>query len=222
MRKILRSLTIIIFFSMLVSCSNMTFGDFTKSLFGEKLTNLTPEEKRQKKLESYQLEAKIKTNKGDINVYLYPEAAPETVANFVYLVKKDFYDNLNFHRVVNNLLIQSGDNLGDSTGGTGYTIKDEYVYWLTFDNPGILAMANTGLENSGSSQFFITLNSYPNFNNNYTVFGTLININDLNVAKTIRMGDKILDIEISGKNVDDFLNNFKDEVKNWDEVLKSK
>ncbi len=222
MRKILRALTITLFFSMLVSCSSFTFGDFTKSLFGEKLTNLTPEEKRQKKLASYNLEAKIKTNKGDINVYLYPEAAPETVANFVYLVKNDFYDNLPFHRVVNNLLIQSGDNIGDSTGGTGYTIKDEYVHWLTFDNPGILAMANTGLENSGSSQFFITLNAYPNFNNNYTVFGTLININDLNVAKTIRMGDTILDIEISGKNVNDFLNNFKEEVEKWDEVLKSK
>lgn len=220
MRKLFYTGLISVFFMTIISCSNYTFGDFTQSLFGEKLTNLTTEEKFAKKMAGYKLEAKIKTTKGDINIYLYPEAAPETVANFVYLVKKDFYDNMKFHRIVNNLLIQAGDNKGDSTGNAGYTIKDEYVNWLNFDNPGILAMANTGQANSSSSQFFITLNPYPEFHQNYTVFGSLVSRNDLNVAKTIRMNDTITDIEISGTNVNDFLNNFREQTDNWDKLFK--
>lgn len=219
MRKIFYTGLMSLLFMITVSCSNYTFGDFTKSLFGEKLTNLTAEEKFAKKLAGYKLEAKIKTTKGDINIYLYPEAAPETVANFVYLVKKDFYDNMAFHRIVNNLLIQTGDNKGDSTGNTGYTVKDEYVSWLNFDNPGILAMANTGQPNSSSSQFFITLNPYPEFYQSYTVFGSLISRNDLNVAKTIRMGDSIIDIEITGHNVNEFLDNFKEQTETWDKLF---
>jgi len=83
-------------------------------------------------MKKFTLEAVIKTTKGDISVYLYPEAAPKSVANFVFLAKNNFYNGLTFHRVIPNVLVQGGDPLGNGTGGTGYVIDDEISYSSAF------------------------------------------------------------------------------------------
>ena len=132
------------------------------------------------------LEVAIQTSLGDIECELFPELAPNTVANFVGLarglrpyldtttkewVKKPFYDGLTFHRVLPGFLIQGGDPLGLGTGGPGYTIKDELASKLIFDKPGRLAMAHTPYPDSGGSQFFITEGVAPDLNGEYAIFG---------------------------------------------------
>lgn len=213
MKKLL--LSIIIIFST-ISCKSIDFKDIAQNSFVNDFISVSNEKKFENHMKSYKLMAKIKTNKGDINIYLYPEAAPETVANFVFLTKKNFYDNMIFHRVLPNQLIQTGDIKGDSTGTAGYLIKDEFSTWLNFDSSGMLAMANAKEPNTASSQFFITLTNTPQFNNSYTVFGSLVNKQDLSIARSIRVGDVIKDIEISGNNVNTFLDNFKDKVSVWE------
>lgn len=212
---------IIVFVSllMLISCSSLNrITGNVANIFT--VSDNKEEQKFKEKLRSYSLEAKIITSKGDINIYLYPESAPETVANFVYLSKKNFYDDMPFHRVVANTLIQSGDSKGDSTGTAGYYIKDEFDSWVLFDTAGVIAVANTKESNTASSQFFITLTPNIKYNGKYTAFGNVISKQDLNIAKTIKAGDIIYDIEIIGYNVNDFLNNFKDQVKTWDSLYK--
>lgn len=203
-----------------VSCSSSSLGDFTQSFFGEKLFGLTEEEKFLKKLASYDLEATIKTNKGDINVFLYPDAAPETVANFVFLSKNNFYDGLSFFRVVPNLVIQTGDPTNTGLNGSGYIIDDEFNSYLNYNNEGMVGMANAG-QYTTSSQFFITLVASPEFNGRYTVFGSIKNKDDLSVAKSIEQGDNIETVTINGKKVNEFLSLFSEQTSKWEEVLKS-
>lgn len=204
----------ILFMFFLFSCSG---ANFIESFTGEKFFNLTEEEKFKNNLKSYKLEAKIVTTKGDINLYLYPEAAPKLVANFVFLSKIGYYDNLNFHRVNVNDVIQSGDRKGDGTGTPGYLLDDEFSF-LRFDRSGVLAMANYG-PNTNGSQFFITLQTNSQYNDNYSIIGNL-KIEDLSTARLIRQNDKIKKIEITGINVDNFLDNFKEDVEKWSEILK--
>ena len=102
---------------------------------------------------------------------LYPEVAPNTVNNFISLVKKGFYDGLIFHRVISGFMIQGGCPDGNGMGGPGYTIEDEFLDDLRFDGEGILAMANTGMPHTGGSQFFITLDKTPWLNGHHTIFG---------------------------------------------------
>lgn len=213
----MKKLLIIISLLSIASCSGATFGDFTQSFFGEKLTNLTEEEKFEKKMRSYNLEASIKTNKGVINIFLYPDAAPENVAHFVYLVKNNFYDGMKFHRVVASSLIQFGDNIGDGSGTDNSNfVNDEYASWLNFKSSGMLALAKiAGTDNTNSSQLFLTLAPISSFDNKYTIIGEIKTKEDLSVARLIRVDDTIYDITISGINVDDFLNNFKDQVSLW-------
>ena len=128
------------------------------------------------------LQATLKTNKGDIVINLFPDHAPETVDNFVGLAEgtKDydsgdgrtgrFYDGLGFHRVIPGFMIQGGDPLGTGTGGPGYTFKDEPHPELAFDKPYLLAMANAG-PNTNGSQFFITVGPTPWLNFKHTIFG---------------------------------------------------
>ena len=183
-------------------------------------TKLTKEERKFKRaMKSFEMEAIIRTNKGDIAVYLYPEAAPVNVANFVFLAKNNFYNGLTFHRVIPNVLVQGGDPLGDGTGGTGYMLDDEISDWLNFENAGVLAMANSG-PNTNSSQFFLTVTSLSQLNNKYTIIGETVSRDDLSVVRVIRQNDTIIDIEIKGKNVDEFLSNFASETAQWDSVLK--
>ena len=214
MKKLYKVLITILFSFTLISCSSVV-----ESFVGEKLFGLTKEEEFSNKMKSYKLQANIKTTKGDIKVYLYPEAAPKLVANFVFLAKSGYYNDLNFHRVSVNNIIQSGDRSvnHDGTGNPGYTISDEFSY-LKFDRSGILAMANTGKDTNGS-QFFVTLQRVDAYNDNYSIIGNLIDSNDLTVARLIRQDDKILDVEITGYNVNTFLNNFSKEIEEWTKGL---
>lgn len=184
-------------------------------------TKLTKEERKFKRaMKSFEMEAIIRTNKGDIAVYLYPEAAPVNVANFVFLAKNNFYNGLTFHRVIPNVLVQGGDPLGDGTGGTGYMLGDEISDWLNFENSGILALANSG-ENTNSSQIFLTLIPLPNLNGKHTIIGETKSRHDLSVVRILRQDDKILNIEIKGKKVDNFLSYFPLEVSQWEKELEN-
>lgn len=176
-------------------------------------------DKFKKAMKDFSLETTIKTNKGVMSFYLYPEAAPVNVANFVYLVRRNFYNGLKFHRSLSGILIQGGDPLGNGFGSTGYTVKDEVVDWLNFEETGLLVMANSG-PNTNSSQFFITLAPLPQLNEKYTIIGEIITREDLSLARVLREGDTIIDIEIKGKNVDTFLDYFQGEVKLWNENIK--
>lgn len=174
--------------------------------------------KFEKTMKKFELEAEIQTNKGNINVYLYPEAAPKNVANFVFLAKNNFYNGLTFHRVVSGAIVQGGDPNGDGTGTAGYLINDEIVNWLTFENAGVLAMANSG-ENTNGSQFFLTLAPISSLNKRHTIIGEVKSKEDLGVLRTIRKDDKITNIIIKGKKVDDFLTYFPVEVSEWESKL---
>ena len=177
------------------------------------------DKKFEKIMKDFQLEAVIETTKGNISVYLYPEAAPKNVANFVFLAKNDFYNGLKFFRVVPNGLVQGGDPAENGTGTTGYLIPDEKKKWLTFDVEGILAMSNSGPD-TNSSQFFITMQAMKELNGKYTIIGGIKSREDLNVLRTLREDDKVLNIDIKGKKIDKFLDYFPDEVSEWESKLK--
>lgn len=111
---------------------------------------------------------------GIIRAELYPEIAPNTVRNFVSLVKKGFYDGVIFHRVIPGFMIQGGDPLGTGTGGPGYQFNDEIHPELNFNDPYLLAMANAGKRmgrGTNGSQFFITVAPTPWLLGNHTIFG---------------------------------------------------
>ena len=132
-----------------------------------------------------ELYATLKTNHGDIEVKLFPDHAPKTVANFTELAegKREWvdprsgqkssdrlYDGTIFHRVISGFMIQGGDPLGTGTGGPGYRFADEFHPELQFDRPYLLAMANAGPGTNGS-QFFITVSPTPHLNRRHTIFG---------------------------------------------------
>ncbi len=177
------------------------------------------DKKFEKTMQSFKLEAIIKTSKGDISFYLYPEAAPKNVANFVFLAKNDFYNGLSFHRVIPNAIIQGGDPVGNGTGTAGYYVNDEFVDWLNFNYAGMLALANAG-PNTNSSQFFITMGAISNLNGKHTIIGGTKSREDIGILKVLREGDKILGVEIRGKNVDKFLGYFSSETAEWESKLK--
>lgn len=123
--------------------------------------------------------ATITTPRGDIEIKLRPDLAPETVNSFVFLANDGFYDGVTWHRVLPNFMAQTGDPTGTGTGGPGYTVKDEFTNTVNFDRPGLVAMANTGAPNSGGSQFFITKAAYPSLDGKYTIFGEVTNGQDI-------------------------------------------
>lgn len=143
-----------------------------------------------------ELIAVIKTNKGDINIKLFPEKAPKTVANFINLANRKYYDNLKFHRVISDFMIQGGDPKGDGTGGPGYKFDDE-ISSIRHSKPGILSMANAG-RNTNGSQFFITHVATPWLDGKHTVFGEVVAQSDQDVVNKIVQGDKIESIRIKG------------------------
>jgi cyclophilin family peptidyl-prolyl cis-trans isomerase len=117
--------------------------------------------------------AVIETTLGKIAVELFPKEAPDTVANFVKLVEKGYYDGVVFHRVIPKFMIQTGDPTGTGRGGPGWTILDEFHPKLRHDRAGILSMANAGPD-TGGSQFFITHGPTPHLDNRHAVFGVVI------------------------------------------------
>ncbi len=143
------------------------------------------------------LQALIKTNKGEIRLSLTDKLTPMTVANFINLSERGYYDNLSFHRVIDNFMIQGGCPLGAGTGGPGYQFEDECTPELRHDKPGVLSMANAGPGTNGS-QFFITHVATPWLDGNHTVFGHVVSDADQDIVDAIEQGDKILSIEIIG------------------------
>ncbi len=130
--------------------------------------------------------ASIETNRGTIELELFADKAPKTVANFEKLAGDGFYDGLKFHRVIPNFMIQTGCPRGTGTGGPGYTFEDEFDAELTHDGPGVLSMANAG-PNSNGSQFFITHVACPHLDGKHTVFGKVLEGQD--IVDSIAQGD---------------------------------
>lgn len=117
--------------------------------------------------------ATIETSKGNIVLELYPEYAPQTVNNFVFLARNGFYDGLKFHRVIEGFMIQGGDPAGNGTGGPGYQFADEVEGNPLVHDRGVISMANSG-PNTNGSQFFITREPQPHLNGLHTVFGKVL------------------------------------------------
>ncbi len=115
----------------------------------------------------------LKTTLGDIRLEIFEDKAPKTAANFLTLVRKGFYTNTTFHRVIPGFMIQGGDPSGDGTGGPGYQIPDEFHPSLKHSGPGILSMANAG-PNTGGSQFFITLAATNWLDGKHAIFGRVV------------------------------------------------
>ena len=143
------------------------------------------------------LTATITTSRGPIRLHLHDDKTPLTVASFVNLARRGFYDGLSFHRVIPDFMIQGGCPHGSGTGGPGYRFEDEIVPGLKHDRPGILSMANAGPGTNGS-QFFITHVPTPWLDGKHTVFGEILGAEDQKVVDSIRGGDKIESIRIEG------------------------
>ncbi len=123
----------------------------------------------------------FKTSAGDMKFELYADKTPTTVNNLVFLAKEGFYDNTIFHRVIDNFMVQGGDPTGTGTGGPGYKFVDEFHPDLHHDKVGVLSMANAGPGTNGS-QFFITHGATPWLDNKHSVFGKLIEGEDILMA----------------------------------------
>ena len=137
--------------------------------------------------------AVISTTYGDIQLELFDDKTPKTCANFEKLANEGFYDGLSFHRVIPDFMIQGGCPLGTGTGGPGYQFEDEFHPGLEHDSPGILSMANAG-PNTNGSQFFITHVPCPWLDGKHTVFGKVIEGQE--IVDRVQQGDKIQKITI--------------------------
>ncbi len=138
--------------------------------------------------------ATIKTGRGDIVLELHADKAPNTVANIEKLATHGFYDGLTFHRVIANFMIQGGCPSGTGTGGPGYQFDDEFDDELRHDGPGVLSMANAG-PNTNGSQFFITHVPCPHLDGKHSVFGRVIEGQD--VVDSIAQGDVMETVTIA-------------------------
>lgn len=136
---------------------------------------------------------KIETDKGTINIDLFPEFAPVTVNNFIALAKDGFYDGVSFHRVINNFMVQGGDPTGTGMGGPGYNFQDEFSGNPLRHETGSLSMANAGPGTNGS-QFFITHAPQPHLDGKHTVFGIVTTGQD--VVDRITEGDAMLKVTV--------------------------
>lgn len=134
----------------------------------------------------------IITGRGTIKIQLLPSVAPMTVANWVELLKRNYYNNKSFHRVVPNFVIQNGCNRGDGFGALNYTIRSEFTQ-VYYDHAGFVGMASAGPDTE-SAQFFITSSATPHLDGRYTIFAKVIS--GMDVVNKIRKGDKILKINI--------------------------
>jgi peptidyl-prolyl cis-trans isomerase B (cyclophilin B) len=141
-------------------------------------------------------QATITTSKGILKVELYDEDAPITVANFVKLTNIGFYNNITFHRVIPNFMVQTGCPDGDGKGGPGYTIECELKGDLQVHDRGVLSMANRGYKNSGGSQFFICHNreGTKHLDRKHTCFGKVVE--GIEVLDTIAQGDALISVTI--------------------------
>lgn len=137
--------------------------------------------------------ARIETGKGLIELELYPQYAPQTVNNFVFLAKQGYYDGVTFHRVIRNFMIQGGDPTGSGRGGPGYQFPDEFKGNPLKHGTGVISMANAGPGTNGS-QFFITHAPQPHLDGKHTVFGKVVA--GQAVVDSIAQGDRMERVEI--------------------------
>jgi peptidyl-prolyl cis-trans isomerase B (cyclophilin B) len=139
--------------------------------------------------------ATIDTDRGTIRLELFADRAPNTVANFEKLAGEGFYDGLKFHRVIESFMIQTGCPQGTGRGGPGYTFADELHPELKHDGPGVLSMANAG-PNTNGSQFFITHAATPWLDGKHSVFGRVIEGQD--VVDSVQQGDTMKSVKVEG------------------------
>ena len=166
------------------------------------------------------LSAEIETSRGKIEIELTPDKTPVTVANFVNLAQKGFYNGVTFHRIIPNFMVQGGDPTATGSGGPGYKFEDEFDSSLKHDTPGVLSMANSGPGTNGS-QFFITHVPTPWLDGKHSVFGKVIS--GQKVVDTLKQGDKIEKVTIKGDTTTLFAETkVKDKVAAWNSVLDSK
>lgn len=172
--------------------------------------------------------AEIETNRGTIYLTLHYKQTPLTVCNFVGLAEgklpntakaagKPYFDGITFHRVISDFMIQGGDPQANGMGGPGYSFEDEFVPELKHDGPGVLSMANAGPGTNGS-QFFITHVATPHLNGRHTVFGKVIE--GQNVVNAIKQGDSIIHVRIYRKGDD--ANKFKADSASFNDLKNSK
>jgi len=158
------------------------------------------------------------TDKGEIHLELYAKDAPVTVASFVNLAQRGFYDGLKFHRVIPSFMVQGGDPRGTGTGGPGYQFEDEVPTNLRHDTPGVLSMANSGPATNGS-QFFITHVPTPHLDGKHTVFGRVTQGQD--VVNAIAKDDLMKTVRITG-DASALLKSSAARVAAWNAVLDAK
>ena len=166
-----------------------------------------------------QLKAIMQTNKGTININLFADKTPLTCASFANLAQRGYYDGLNFHRVINDFMIQGGCPDGTGMGGPGYKFKDECTGDLRHDKAGILSMANAGPGTNGS-QFFITHIPTPHLDNAHTVFGEVLSPTDMEIVNAIHQNDPIDNITIEGDTTALF-SKTADKLEEWNQHLKN-
>lgn len=164
------------------------------------------------------MKAIIETSKGTIRIGLLPEVAPVTVANFINLARRGFYNGLNFHRVISDFMIQGGCPRGTGTGGPGYNFEDEFDAGQRHSSPGKLSMANAGPGTNGS-QFFITHVPTPWLDDAHTIFGEVEGQADQDVVNAVAQGDKIVSITVEGDDVEPLLAAHTGRIDEWNAVL---
>ncbi|MEN8134677.1 MAG: peptidylprolyl isomerase [Thermodesulfobacteriota bacterium] len=164
-----------------------------------------------------ELIAVFDTGKGKIRVKLFADRVPYTIANFVNLANRGFYNDRNFHRVIADFMIQGGCPNGNGMGGPGYTFADEFDSELRHDKPGILSMANAG-PNTNGSQFFITHVPTAWLDGKHSVFGEVESDSDMDVVNAIAQGDALTSVSIEG-DATALLEKCADKVAEWNKVL---
>lgn len=157
------------------------------------------------------------TSRGPIHLRLHDDKAPVTVANFVNLARRGYYDGLTFHRVIADFMVQGGCPQGTGTGGPGYKFEDEFDPSLKHDKPGVLSMANSGPRTNGS-QFFITHGPTPWLDGKHSVFGEIVGDDDKQVVDSVRQDDTITKVTLEG-DVDALLESQSERVAEWNKVL---
>ena len=162
------------------------------------------------------LSAHFVTSRGTIRVNLHAEQCPMTVANFVNLAGRKFYDGLSFHRVIPDFMIQGGCPEGSGRGGPGYRFGDECMPGLRHEK-GVLSMANAGPGTNGS-QFFITHVATPWLDGKHTVFGKVVGPEDQAVVDAVRGGDRIESVTIQG-DTGPLLARMATQIDQWNKVL---
>ncbi|MCF6313371.1 MAG: peptidylprolyl isomerase [Verrucomicrobiales bacterium] len=157
----------------------------------------------------------IKTDKGDIHSTMFASNVPTTVANFLNLAQRGYYDGITFHRVIPNFMIQGGDPTGTGTSGPGYKFEDEFQADRVHDKAGMFSMANSG-PNTNGSQFFITHGPTPHLDMKHSVFGEVTQGQD--VVDAIAQGDAIKSIEILDS-TDELFADQGDRIRAWNATL---